>query len=112
MQFKFEKDIEDFIKRYQTVSSFEVKFRSVPDLLEWNSYDLVPCSKTLDDMSHTELLNLRLKRINWDEDGEGMIQRVKILLNDNSTIDCGAKGMYFPKKFDLDPEIKIQLVKI
>jgi hypothetical protein len=50
---------------------------------------------------------LRLKRIHWDEDENGKIQRIKILLNDNQTIDCGSKGMYFPKKFDFDPEIKI-----
>jgi hypothetical protein len=76
-------------------------------MIEWNSYDELPASKDLAGMCHTELLMLRLKRIHWDEDENGKIQRIKILLNDNQTIDCGSKGMYFPKKFDFDPEIKI-----
>jgi hypothetical protein len=112
MQIKFEKDVEDFVKRYQTISAFEVKFRTVPAQVEWNSYDEIPCSKSLKEKSHTELLGLRLKRILWSENEDGKIQRIKVLLNDNSQIDCGFKGMYFPKTFDFDEDIKIQSLKI
>ena len=112
MQTKFEKDVEDFVKRYQTISSFEVKFRNFPNMVEWQGYDELPCSKTLSEKSHTELLALKLKRISWSEDTDGKLTRIKVLLNDNSTIDCGFSGMSFPKQFDFDPEIKIQSIKI
>ena len=75
-------------------------------MVEWQGYDELPCTKTLSEKSHTELLALKLKRIAWSEDEDGKIQRIKVLLNDNSTIDCGFSGMYFPKQFDFDPEIK------
>jgi hypothetical protein len=41
---KFETDVDDFLKRYQTISSFQVKFRTVPEQAEWNYYDELPTS--------------------------------------------------------------------
>lgn len=73
---KFEQDVDDFLKRYQTIASFQVKFRAVPEQAEWNSYDELPTSQTMSQLSHTELLALKLKRICWDEDTDGNIKRV------------------------------------
>lgn len=63
-------------------------------------------------MSHSELLALKIKRVFWDEDAEGNIKRVQIFLNNNTNISCGDTGMYFPKKFEFEDNVKIQLVKI
>ena len=70
---KFENDVDDFLKRYQTLASFQVKFRSVPEQSEWNAYDELPTSKVVNELSHTELLKLKMKRICWDEDTDGNI---------------------------------------